>query len=204
MHPLQAEPGNGPVRPWRYTHLIGVAIVSALVATVVLIVAFLVLHNSPGFVFFNKSNCVVINEEAICFLSKSLGDTDTITVLTSFYSNIIVVIIAMLTLAAAFAAITIRVSARSHVESELPVLTEQFFEAKGGKRLLSSLSETAVAPLQTSLISLTDDTRKDREVLYALVERVSALQEFIDKKDFGVSVLMNDNGVNDSSEEEDE
>lgn len=173
---------------WTSAHLLCVVVLSSLVASFCTLAAFFFFQKTPSAVFFNGSNCVVIGDRSVCFFSKSMSDTDTMTVMTSFYSNIIVVIIAMLTLAATFAAITIRASAKAHVETELPGLTVKFFEGEGGKVVLSSIKSDDIGEIRKKLDELYASAVSNEKYIYAIIDKIDEMQHLIDDGDFGASV----------------
>ncbi|MCL7999648.1 hypothetical protein M8994_15485, partial [Brucella sp. 21LCYQ03] len=169
-----------------------VAAVSAFVATAITICLQFYLDKSQSKIFVNSSNCVEMNGQPVCFLSSPLADIDVLSTMTSFYSNLIVLLVALLTITAAFAALTIRASAKNHVENELPQLTQRFFESDDGKEIIKKINEKGLGEITSALTKLDEKNQEGSELIAALVEKTDQIQSFIDSNDFGGSISLDD------------
>ena len=95
-----------------------------------------------------------------------------IAALSSFYTNLIVI----LTLIGIIAALSLRYSAKQHVEAELPTLTENFFTKNSGKTLLVQQIAEESKEMKGTVDRLVEKSGNHGEFIAGFSERIERLE----------------------------
>lgn len=130
---------------------------------------------------FDRGNCVDIDQKFLCFIDEPPDDAGLISVLSSFYTNIIVILIAILALVATIATISIRFSSRQQIESELPDLTEAFFTSAVGSRKVETI-------LSTQLQDANEKLQTQDDLLNAILKKIEGIEYRLEELDTGENV----------------
>lgn len=108
-----------------------------------------------------------------------------IAVLSSFYTNLIVILIGILTLIGIIAALSLRYSAKQHVEAELPTLTESFFANNSGKKLLIEQIAEGISGMKGTVDHLSEKSGEHGEFIAGFSERLERLEHLLEEMDTG-------------------
>ena len=133
----------------------------------------------------DRGNCFDLGDHSWCGVARPLDSAGLVSVLSDFYTNIIVILIAILALVTTLATISIRFSARQQIENELPDHTETFFESSKGTMRLEQV-----------LVSQFSDMRKQVEdqekFVNEILDRMSIIEDRLEWVDSGDNVLPPD------------
>ncbi|MGJ8587683.1 MAG: hypothetical protein ACSHXW_05985 [Yoonia sp.] len=108
-----------------------------------------------------------------------------IAVLSSFYTNLIVILIGVLTLIGIIAALSLRYSAKQHVEAELPTLTEDFFTKNSGRKLLMEQIAEGNIEIAGTVSHLSEKSGEYGEFIAGFSERLERLEYLAEEMDTG-------------------
>jgi len=148
---------------------------------------------------FSNSDCYDMRDETVCFFRNNMKSDGMISVLSTFYTNLIVIMVSILTLIGVIAALSIRYSAKQHVEAELPELTSAYFTTGQGKNLMAVGVTTATEDLNKEIRSLNEAITTHNEFISGFSEKLTQLQYEVDSMDSGQVVVMGE----DAEEDED-
>ena len=132
---------------------------------------------------FDRGNCIEAYQKFLCFFDQPLDDSGLVSVLSSFYTNIIVILIAILALVATIATISIRFSSRQQIESELPDLTEAFFKSAVGSRKVEEI-------LSAQLLDANNKLQTQDELLNAMLVKIENIEYRLEELDTGENVAL--------------
>tara|TARA_R110002073_G_scaffold129935_6_gene276481 strand:+ start:2799 stop:3194 length:396 start_codon:yes stop_codon:yes gene_type:complete len=108
-----------------------------------------------------------------------------ISVLSTFYTNLIVIMVSILTLIGVIAALSIRYSAKQHVEAELPQLTSAYFTTGQGKVIMAEGLVTATADISERFRALEEINLTNNEFISGFSDKLNLLQREVDSMDTG-------------------
>ncbi len=141
---------------------------------------------------FPESDCWTHAGQSICFFDNTMTSDGMIAVLSSFYTNLIVILIGILTLIGIIAALSLRYSAKQHVEAELPTLTQNFFTNSSGKKLLIEQISEGVSEMNATVSRLSEKSGEYGEFIAGFAERLEHLEYLLEKIDTGEIVTEPD------------
>lgn len=157
--------------------------ISALSTLATLALALFLMEWRTDLSVFDRGNCIETYKKFLCFIDEPPNDSGLVSVLSNFYTNIIVILIAILALVATIATISIRFSSRQQIESELPDLTESFFKSAVG----SSKVETI---LSAQLSEANNKLQSQDELLNAVLGRIEKIEYRLEGLDTGENVEL--------------
>lgn len=158
-----------------------ISLISSVTALSVIALVLLFMNWRARFSVFDRGNCVEVYQGLMCFIDEPLDESALVSVLSGFYTNIIVILIAILALVATISTISIRFSSRQHVESELPDLTEAYFTSAVGSSKVELI-------LSKKLGAVEGDLRKQDELLNAMLSKIERIEYRLEDLDTGESV----------------
>lgn len=178
---------NATAAPSRLT--IGILILTAVLTTAaVLFVAYGWTKFRVVFSTFPETDCWTSASRSICFFDNNMTSDGMIAVLSSFYTNLIVILIGILTLIGIIAALSLRYSAKQHVEAELPMLTKDFFAKNSGRTLLLAQIAELSKDMKDEVASLSVKSGEHSEFIAGFSERLELLEFLIEDTDTGQKV----------------
>ncbi|PTA98370.1 MULTISPECIES: hypothetical protein [Sulfitobacter] len=137
---------------------------------------------------FPESDCWTYANQSICFFDNTMTSDGMIAALSSFYTNLIVI----LTLIGIIAALSLRYSAKQHVEAELPTLTENFFTKNSGKTLLVQQIAEESKEMKGTVDRLVEKSGNHGEFIAGFSERIERLEYLVEEMDTGETVTEPD------------
>ncbi|PZX03189.1 hypothetical protein LX82_03791 [Celeribacter halophilus] len=146
---------------------------------------------------FSPSDCYEGQETTVCVFKNNLSSDGMISVISTFYTNLIVILVAILTIIGIIAALSIHYSAKQHVETELPELTELFFTTGKGKPLLKEGFDQQSSALQVKLTEVEESISSHTEFISGFSDRLNKLEYNIENMDTGQTVTLEDNSQED-------
>lgn len=188
---MSPKPTNATAAPSKLT--IGIVIAIAFLTSLLTLAAayswtrFRVLFST-----FPESDCLTNAGQSICFFTNTMTSDGMIAVLSGFYTNLIVILIGILTLIGIIAALSLRYSAKQHVEAELPSLTENFFTNNNGKKLLVEHIAEGISEVRGAVKQLSDKSGEHSEFITGFSERLERLECLIEEMDTGEVVTEPD------------
>jgi hypothetical protein len=138
------------------------------------------------------SNCLDIAETKICFFNGNYDSDGMISVLSNFYTNLIVILIAILTIVVALATLSIRYSAKQHVEADLPTLTQSFFVDGRGTQIIDKTIEKRNEDIRTILGQIQAKQEEHSEFIDGFSGRLERLEYHLENIDTGEEVTSPD------------
>lgn len=188
---MSQERPNATAAPSRLT--IGIVIATALLTSLlILAVAYGWTRFRVVFSTFPESDCWTHAGQSICFFDNTMTSDGMIAVLSSFYTNLIVILIGILTLIGIIAALSLRYSAKQHVEAELPTLTQNFFTNNSGKKLLIEQIAEGASEMSDSVNRLSRKSEEHDEFIAGFSERLERLEYLLEEMDTGEVVTEPD------------
>lgn len=176
------QPRNGSnAKKLGFQSFLLILTISSLVTLVTLALALILMEWSANLSVFDRGNCVEIDQRFICFIDAPPDDSGLISVLSNFYTNVLVILIAILALVATIATISIRFSARQQIESELPDLTEAFFLSVVGSKKVEEILSTQLSEANAKL-------KSQDELLNAVLEKIESIEYRLEELDTGEKV----------------
>ena len=157
--------------------------ISALSTLVTLAFALFLMEWRTDLSVFDRGNCIEAYQGLFCFIEQPLDDSGLVSVLSTFYTNIIVILIAILALVTTIATIGIRFSSRQQIESELPDLTEAFFMSAVGSKKVETI-------LSTQMQESNDRLQSQEELLNAMLEKIERIEYRLEELDTGENVVL--------------
>tara|TARA_R100000789_G_scaffold100384_2_gene110301 strand:+ start:1001 stop:1597 length:597 start_codon:yes stop_codon:yes gene_type:complete len=195
---MSQDAPNGTATPSRLT--IGIVVVTSALATLATLALVYAFSNmSIRISEFPMSSCYEMQKSTVCFFKDDMRSDGMISVLSTFYTNLIVIMVSILTLIGVLAAFSIRYSAKQHVEAELPELTSAYFTTGEGKSLMAAGLLQVTEDISAKFQALEEINLINNEFISGFSDRLNQLQYEVDSMDTGQIVTSN-NGV----EEEDE
>jgi hypothetical protein len=186
---MSQENPNGTATPSRLTF--GIVFLTAVFATLATIaVVYAISNMSIQISEFSKSDCYEMNDTTVCFFKNSMESDGMIAVLSTFYTNLIVIMVSILTLIGVIAALSIRYSAKQHVEAELPQLTSAYFTTGQGKDLMAAGLSTATEYINEKFHALEEVNVTHNEFISGFSDKLIQLQYEVDSMDSGQIVVM--------------
>lgn len=188
---MSQDQPNATAAPSRLT--IGIVIATAALSSLLTLAAaygwtrFRVLFST-----FPESDCWTYADQSICFFDNTMTSEGMIAVLSSFYTNLIVILIGILTLIGIIAALSLRYSAKQHVEAELPTLTENFFTNNSGRTLLIEQIAEGSREMRVTVDRLLEKSREHGEFIAGFSERLERLEFSVEEMDTGETVTEPD------------
>lgn len=134
---------------------------------------------------FPESDCWTYADQSICFFDNSMTSDGMLAVLSSFYTNLIVILIGILTLIGIVAALSLRYSAKQHVEAELPTLTKDFFANNSGRTLLIEQIAEGSREMKSTVDELLERSGNHGEFIAGFSERLERLEYLVEEMDTG-------------------
>jgi hypothetical protein len=184
---MSQERPNATAAPSRLT--IGIVMATAFVTSLLtLAAAYSWTRLRVLFSTFPESDCWTYADQSICFFDNTMTSDGMIAVLSSFYTNLIVILIGILTLIGIIAALSLRYSAKQHVEAELPTLTENYFTNNSGRRLLIEQIAEGNSEMKSTLSRLTEKSGEHGEFIAGFSERLERLEYLVEGMDTGETV----------------
>lgn len=181
---MSQENPNGTATPSKLTF--GIIFLTAVLTTIsTLAFVYFISNSSVQITEFSKSDCAEMNDVTVCFFKNNMQSDGMISVLSSFYTNLIVIMVSILTLVGILAALSIRYSAKQHVEAELPELTSTYFTTGNGKNLLIAGISTANEDQNVRLLSLEKAISEHNEFISGFSDKLINLQYEVDNLDSG-------------------
>ncbi len=181
---MSQENPNGTAIPSRLTF--GIIFFTAVFATfATMAVVYAVSNMSIQIAEFPKSTCYDMNDTTTCFFRDNMESGGMISVLSTFYTNLIVIMVSILTLIGVIAALSIRYSAKQHVEAELPQLTSAYFTTGQGKILMASELSTATEDILKKVRTLEEQNLINNEFISGFSDKLTQLQYEVDSMDTG-------------------
>lgn len=178
------QPRNGShSRKLGFQSFLLILAISALSTLATLALALFFMEWQTDLSVFDRGNCIEAYQKFLCFIDKPPSDSGLVSVLSSFYTNIIVILIAILALVATIATIGIRFSSRQQIESELPDLTEAFFTSAVG-------SSKVEAILSTQLLDANNKLQAQDELLNAMLRKIDKIEYRLEEIDTGENVEL--------------
>lgn len=182
---------NATASPSRLT--IGIVIATAVLSSIAtLAVAYGWTRFRVIFATFPESDCWTYADQSICFFDNTMTSDGMIAVLSSFYTNLIVILIGILTLIGIIAALSLRYSAKQHVEAELPTLTKNFFTNNSGRTLLIEQIAEASREMKDDIDGLLEKSRDHGEFIAGFSDRLEHLEYQVEGMDTGETVTKPD------------
>lgn len=181
---MSQENPNGTATPSRLTF--GIVILTAVFATLATLALVYAFSNvSIRISEFPKSSCYDMNGSTVCFFRNIMESDGMISVLSTFYTNLIVIMVSILTLIGVIAALSIRYSAKQHVEAELPQLTSAYFTTGQGKVIMAEGLVTATADISERFRALEEINLTNNEFISGFSDKLNLLQREVDSMDTG-------------------
>jgi len=188
---MSQEKPNATAAPSRLT--IGIVMATAILTSLMtLAVAYGWTRLRVIFSQFPESDCFTLGHQSICFFDNTMTSDGMIAVLSSFYTNLIVILIGILTLIGIIAALSLRYSAKQHVEAELPTLTENFFTNNSGKTLLDERIAEKIGEMKGTVSQLSEKSGEHGEFIAGFSERLEHLEYLVEGMDTGEVVTEPD------------
>lgn len=106
--------------------------------------------------------------------------------------ELIVILIGILTIIGIIAALSLRYSAKQHVEAELPTLTENFFANNSGRTLLIEQIAEGSREMKGTLNRLSEISKEHGEFIDGFSERLERLEYLLETMDTGEVVTEPD------------
>ena len=184
-------PQNGHIK----YHLAWSALVSVVCSLIIITIFYFYFANYAADKVMYPANCYESSLKTICFFDRSSSSFDIISVITSFYTNIIVILIAIITIVAALVALSMKYTTRVHAEAELPVVTKSLFDADAGREILKNVTNVQFASINNEINNLNSRQKDMQEIQNALVEKYERFQERFESVDLGAMVLSKSSGV---------
>ncbi|WP_313138050.1 hypothetical protein [Paracoccus jeotgali] len=141
---------------------------------------------------FPESDCLTYANQSICFFDNTMTSDGMIAALSSFYTNLIVILIGILTLIGIVAALSLRYSAKQHVEAELPTLTKNFFTDNSGRTLLIEQIAEGSREMKGTVDGLSEKSGHHSEFIAGFSERLERLEYLVEEMDTGETVTEPD------------
>jgi hypothetical protein len=186
---MSQENPNGTAIPSRLTF--GIIFLTAVLATLATIaVVYAISNMSIRISEFSKSDCYDMNDATVCFFRNNMESDGMISVLSTFYTNLIVIMVSILTLIGVIAALSIRYSAKQHVEAELPELTSAYFTTGQGKNLMAAGLLTATEHFNERFRALDELNVTHNEFISGFSDKLTQFQFEVDSMDSGQIVVM--------------
>lgn len=182
---------NATASPSRLTFAI-ICLTSALSTIATIWALYFFTNIFVGLTEFSGGNCYELTNERVCFFENALDSQSMMSVLTSFYSNLIVILVSILTLIGVVTALGIRYSAKQHVEAELPDLTSEFFGSSHGSKLIDERIELNYGGLSKELEEVKGALRDHDEFIAGFSEKLVHFQYQLDSMDGGQYVYYDD------------
>lgn len=183
---------------------VGIVMVTAVLTTLLtLSVVYWWTRLRVIFSTFPESDCLTLKKQSICFFNNSMTSDGMIAVLSSFYTNLIVILIGILTLIGIIAALSLRYSAKQQVEAELPAITKGFFANNSGRKLLIGLISEETGEIRGNIDTLLSRADEHSEFIAGFSERLEKLEYLIEELDTGEIVTEPINQNNQHREERD-
>lgn len=190
---------NGTATPSRLTF--GIIFLTAVFATLLTMAVVYVFSNMNVQISeFSNSDCYDMRDATVCFFRNNMESDGMISVLSTFYTNLIVIMVAILTLIGVIAALSIRYSAKQHVEAELPELTSAYFTTGPGKAIMGQALSAATEELSNGIVSLDQKVSTHSEFISGLHDKLTSLQYEVDSMDSGQVVELNENTEDDEDD----
>lgn len=158
-----------------------IVFVSAATTLAVILFANFVLEWRFNLSMVDRDHCFEVGGQFWCPIDEPLSDAGLVSVLSSFYTNVIVILIAILALVTTAATIGIRYSARQQIDHELPDLTETFFQSTIGTSKVEGI-------LQKSFEETKSTVEKHDGLINGTLERLDELTDRLNEIDTGESV----------------
>lgn len=188
---MSQKPPNATAAPSRLT--IGIVMATAsLTSLITLAAGYGWTHFRVLFSTFPESDCWTHAGRSICFFDNTMTSDGMIAVLSSFYTNLIVILIGILTLIGVIAALSLRYSAKQHVEAELPTLTQNFFTNNSGKKLLIEQIANGISEMKGTVSRLSEKSGEHGEFIAGFSERLERLEYLVEEVDTGEVVTAPD------------
>lgn len=188
---MSQRPPNATAAPSRLT--IGIVMGTAfLTSLMTLATAYSWTRFRVLFSTFPESDCWTHAGRSICFFDNTMTSDGMIAVLSSFYTNLIVIFIGILTLIGIIAALSLRYSAKQHVEAELPTLTQNFFTNNSGKKLLIEQIAEGISEMRGTVSQLSEKSEEHGEFIAGFSERLEHLEYLVEEVDTGEIVTAPD------------
>lgn len=188
---MSQERPNATAAPSRLT--IGIVMATAVLTSLLtLAVAYGWTRLRVLFSTFPESDCLTLTDQSICFFDNTMTPDGMIAVLSSFYTNLIVILIGILTLIGIIAALSLRYSAKQHVEAELPTLTNNFFTNNTGRGLLIEQIAEVNREMKANVEELREKSRDYGEFIAGFSDRLERLEYLVEAMDTGEVVTEPD------------
>jgi hypothetical protein len=184
---------NATASPSRLTFLI--VILTAVLTTVVTLTLLYILgHSWVTFSIIPEDNCWTSAGRSICFFENTLSSDGMIAVLSNFYTNLIVILVAIITLIGVVTALSVRYSAKQHVEAELPHITEYFFTSQTGRKFVEGQFAERSKELAADLAALSQKSQLHEEYIAGFSDRIEKLEYQFEDIDTGQTVSAPEEG----------
>jgi hypothetical protein len=184
---------NATAAPSRLTFaIVFLTAVFATLLTIAIVYAFS--NMSVSISEFSNSDCYDMRDATACFFKSNIDSDGMVSVLSTFYTNLIVIMISILTLIGIIAALSIRYSAKQHVEAELPELTSAYFATGQGKSLMEEALSSTTKALSERIDALDNSVLEHYEFISGFSDKLTQLQYEMDSMDSGQTVSMEDEG----------
>ncbi|MCT4654307.1 MAG: hypothetical protein N4A65_00715 [Cohaesibacter sp.] len=183
--------GNGTARATSLWVILCVGGAAGLLTSL----GFLILVDTLGWsVLSQTGSCLDLGGEHLCLIRGDETGGDLLSALSSFYTNVIVILIALLTVVLGLSFFSLKYSAKAHVDSELPELTDGFFQYGRGAPLIkdavSRHSETHDEEIKKEMREKVErDLLNSRAEVDGLLMRIDEMQEKIDGIEYHLESL---------------
>lgn len=175
--------------------IIGIA---SSVSTVILFVLYIKFSGNTHLI--QPSNCLFNDVVSACYFDRMWDSSSYLSALTSFYNTVIVVLLTVITLIGALAFLSVKHSAKSHVDAQLPSTTSDYFKSEDGQNKLKSLFSLDIKRLDEEISTLSLEIKKLQSTLgdadgkiMSLNDKVIDLQNILEEADNGIITSLQEN-----------
>lgn len=154
------------------------------------------------------ANCLYEGKLSFCYFDKDWNSSNYLSALTSFYNTIIVILIGLITLIGALAFLSIKHSAKSYAEAQLPILTKEHFQSTQGRNELAQIIEQQLKSIRQELTetrelinSEIESNSKINRSVSLLNDKIIDIENILENHDSG-EIIIDNNNVNYAMEED--
>ncbi|EEE37713.1 hypothetical protein RKLH11_1549 [Rhodobacteraceae bacterium KLH11] len=170
---------------------ISIVALTAVVSTLATLgVIYMITNFKFSFLALPQEHCISINESHMCFFTGSIESDGMISVLSTFYTNLIVILIAILTIIGILSALSLRYSAKQHVEAELPQLTTSYFDSAHGRKAIDERVTEKSKVTDAEIQKLREIGKDHSEFISGFSERLQKLEYNFEEIDTGETVSV--------------
>lgn len=166
--------------------IIGISVLTTIVSIALL---YLFLNTNVKFSEFPKSNCMPTDNGTFCFFNNNMPAGGMISALSGFYTNLIIIMTAFMTILGILVAFNIQHNAKVKVETELPQLVSSFFKSMDGKSILDEQISFKFQEIKKELESLKTIVHEANEILSGHSSGINEIKDYIDKNDTGAEFV---------------